>query len=71
MTDLNRAATIAKFPADEIPKVKQRFPNAHCPFRFTNSVIDKFQEKSEKTEDCIISPGFFDVAKKVVLLNLP
>ena len=32
--------------------------------------IHEFQEKSEGTEDYIIPPGFFDVPKKVVLLDI-
>ena len=31
ISDLNRAKRIASFPADEIPKIKQKFPNADYP----------------------------------------
>ena len=30
-----------------------------------------FKKKSEETGDCIIPPGFFDVPKKVVLVDIP
>ena len=30
-----------------------------------------FKKKSEETDDCIIPPGFFDVPKKVVLVDIP
>ena len=61
ISDLNRATHIANFTADEIPKIKQKFLNADYPYRFINSVINNFQEKSDGTEDCIIPPGFFDI----------
>ena len=59
------------FPEDEIPKIKQKFLNADYSHRFTNSVIKKFQEKSEETNDYIIPPGLFDVPKKAVLMDIP
>ena len=68
---MNRATRIASFPADEIPKIKQKFLNADYPHRFISSVINNFQEKSEETDDFIITPGFFDVPKKVVLVDIP
>ena len=71
ISDLNRATRIASFPADEIPKIKQKFLNADYPYRFINSVINNFQEKSEVTVIYIIPPGFFDVPKKVVLEDIP
>ena len=71
ISDLNRATRIASSPADEIPKIKQKFLNADYPYRFINSVINNFQEKSEGTDDYIILPGFFDVPKKVVLVDIP
>ena len=61
ISDLNRATHIANFTADEIPKIKQKFLNADYPYRFINSVINNFQEKSDGTDDCIIPPGFFDI----------
>ena len=33
--------------------------------------INNFQEKSEKTDGCLIAPGFFDVPMKVVLVDIP
>ena len=54
ISDLNRATCIASFPADEIPKIKQKFLNAHYPYRFINSVINNFQEKSDETDNYII-----------------
>ena len=33
INDLNRATRIASFPADEIPKIKQKFLNADYPYR--------------------------------------
>ena len=33
--------------------------------------INNFQEKSEKTDYCLIAPGFFDVPMKVVLVDIP
>ena len=68
---MNRATRITSFPGDEIPKIKQKFLNADYPYRFINSVINNFQEKSEGTDDYIILPGFFDVPKKVVLVDIP
>ena len=44
---------------------------ADYPYRFINSVINNFQEKSDGTDDYIIPPGFFDVPKKVVLVDIP
>ena len=67
---MNRATRIASVPADEIPKIKHNFLNADYPYRFINNAVNKFQEKSEGTEDYIIPPGFFDVPKKVVLLDI-
>ena len=71
ISDLNRVTGIGSFPADEIPKIKQKFLNADYPHKFINSVIDNFQEKSEETDDYIIPPGFFDVPKKAVLVDIP
>ena len=71
ISDLNRATRIASFPADEIPKIKQKFLNADYPYRFINSVINNFQEKSDGTDDYIIPRGFFDVPEKVVLVDMP
>ena len=68
---MNRATRTTSFPADEIPKIKQKFLNADYPHRFISSVINNFQEKSEETDDYIIPPGFFDVSKKVVLVDIP
>ena len=58
ISDLNRATRIASFPADEIPKIKQKFLNADYPHKFINSVINNFQEKSEETDSFIIPPWF-------------
>ena len=71
ISDLNRATRIASFPADEIPKIKQKFLNADYPYRFINGVVNNFQEKSDGTDDYIIPPGFFDIPKKVVLVDIP
>ena len=68
ISDLNRARRKASFPADEIPKI-EKFLNADYPYRFINSVINNFEEKSEGTDNYIIPPGFFDVQKKVVLVG--
>ena len=38
---------------------------------FINSLINNFQEKSNNTEDDIISSGFFDIRNKVVLVDIP
>ena len=51
ISNLNRATRIANFPVDEIPKIKQKFLNADCPYRFINSVINNVQEKSDRTDD--------------------
>ena len=61
---------IASFSTDEIPKIKQKFLNADWPNRFISSVINNFQEKSEGTDDYIVPPGFFDVRKKVLLVDI-
>ena len=61
---------IASFSTDEIPKIKQKFLNADWPNRFISSVINNFQEKSEGTDDYIVPPGFFDVWKKVLLVDI-
>ena len=61
ISDLNRATRTASFPADEIPKIKQKFLNADYPYRFINSDINNFQEKSDGTDDYIIPPGFCDI----------
>ena len=61
---------MASFPVDEIPKIKQKFLNADYPCGFSNGVINNSQEKSEETDDYIIPPGFFDVPKKVVLVDI-
>ena len=58
ISDLNRATRIASFPADEIPKIKQKFLNADYSYRFINSVINNFQEKTDGTDDHIIPPWF-------------
>ena len=72
---MNRARQITSFPPDEIPKINQKFFNDDYPYRFIISVkkkfINNFQEKSEKTDDCLIAPGFFDVPMKVVLVDIP
>ena len=34
-------------------------------------VINNFQEKSDENDDYIIPLGFFDVPKKVVLVDIP
>ena len=68
---MNRATHIASFPADEIPNIKQKFLKADYPHRSINSVINNFQETSERTDDYIIPPAFFDVPKKVVLVDIP
>ena len=68
---MNRATPIASFPAVEIPKIKQKFLNADHPHKFINSVINDFQEKSDENDDYIIPSGFFDVPKKVVLVDIP
>ena len=68
---MNRATRIANFPVDEIPKIKQKFFNADCPYRFINNVINNVQEKSDGTDYYIITPGFFDIPKKVVLVDMP
>ena len=52
-------------------KIKQKFLNADYPYRFINSVINNFQDKSDGTGDYIIPPGFFDIPKKVVLVDMP
>ena len=52
-------------------KIKQKFLNADYPYRFINSVINNFQKKSDGTDDYIIPPGFFDIPKKVVLVDIP
>ena len=44
---------------------------ADYPYRFINSAINNFQEKSDGTDDHIIPPGFFDIPKKVVLVDIP
>ena len=59
---MDRTTCIVSFPADEIPKTKQKFLNADYSHRFINSVITNFQEKLEETDD-IIFPGFFDVPR--------
>ena len=71
ISDLNRATHIASFPVDEIPKIKQKFLNAGYPYIFINSVINNCQEKSEETDDYIIPPDFFDIPKKVLLVDIP
>ena len=68
---MNRATRIASFPADEIPKIKQKFLVADYPHRFINNLINNFQEKSEGTDDYVVPPAFFDVPKKVVLVDIP
>ena len=44
---------------------------ADYPYRFINSVINNFHKKSDGTDDHIIPPGFFDIPKKVVLVDVP
>ena len=70
ISDLNRARRIASFPADGIPKIKQKFLNADYPYRFINSVNNSFLEKSAGSDDCIFHPSFFDVPKKVILVDI-
>ena len=55
ISDLNTATRIASFPADEILKIKQKFLNADYPYRFINSVINNFQEKSEERRCMVLS----------------
>ena len=45
ISDLNRVTRIASFPADEIPKIKQKFLTADYPHRFINSVINNNSRK--------------------------
>ena len=71
ISDLNRATRIASFPADEIPKIKQKFFNADYPCRIINGVINKFHGKPERTDDYVIPAGFFDVPKKIILVDIP
>ena len=68
---MNRATHIASFPADEIPKVKQKFLNVDYSHRFINSVTNNFQEKSEKTHHDIIPLVSLTFQKKVVLVDIP
>ena len=69
ISDFNRATCIASFPADEIPKIKQKFLNGDSPYRFINSVIKNFQEKSDGADAYVIT--LFVVPKKVVLVVIP
>ena len=55
---LDRATHIASFSADEIPKIKQKFLNDDYLYRFINSVINNFHEKSDGTDDHIIHSRF-------------
>ena len=71
ISDLNRATRTASFPADEIPKIKQKFLNADYPGRFINIVINKFHEKPERTGNYVIPADFLDVPKKIVLVDIP
>ena len=49
--DLNRATGVASFPADEIPKIKQKFLNTDSSHRFINSVINSFLKMYEEIND--------------------
>ena len=70
LVNFNREAYKPSFPADEIPKIKLKFLIADYRHRFINGVINNFQEKSEETNNYISPLGFFNVPKKVVLVDI-
>ena len=67
---MKRATLIAGFSADQIPKIKQKFLNVDYSDRFINSVINNFQTKNRGNRGLRYPPGFFDVPKKVVLVDI-
>ena len=71
ISDLSKATRITSFPADEIPKIKQKFLIVTMHIDLSNSVINNFQGKSEETDDHVIPPVFLDVPKKVALVDIP
>lgn len=69
--NFNRETHKPSFPADKIPKLKLKFLIADHRHRFSNGVINNFQETSEETNNYISHLGFFDVPKKVALVDIP
>ena len=69
--NFNRETHKPSFPADKIPKLKLKCLIADYRHRFSNGVINNFQEKSEETDYYISRLGFFDVPKKFALVDIP
>ena len=46
-------------PRNEIPEINHKFLNGDYPFKFINSVIEQFRQKSRKKDDFIIPPSLF------------
>ena len=70
--DLTRAAWIASTFTEELPRIKQKFPNADYPLRFVNSIIRQFNKKcnGNTQDDCIIPLDLFDIPKPIVLAEI-
>ena len=57
---------------EEIPRIKQKCPNADYPLRFVNSIIRQFNKKcnGNTQDDCIIPLDLFDIPKPIVLAEI-
>ena len=70
--DLHRAYRISSDFDKEIKCIKRKFTDAGYPVRFIMSVINDFNKKiSNKDDDYIIPPDFFDIPKQKLLIELP
>ena len=76
-TELHRAYRISSNFAQEIVEIKAKVTKAGFPEKFTESVIRDFMQKISPPEynihgnDFIIPPGFFDLPKKFIMVELP
>ena len=70
--DLYRAKQISTNLDNELVIIKRKYLAANYPHRFFNSVINTFIEKeNKKEEECWIPQNFFEIAKPVILIEIP
>ena len=71
--DLYRSQRISNNFPKEVTEIRKKFLKANYPIRFINSVINQFNTRRTNTEpdEYIIPPGFFEVPKPTVWVELP
>ena len=55
----------------EIHIIRRKFTKADYPIAFINNVINQFHQNIQKNEEGIIPPGFFEVPKQKVYVEIP